>query len=152
MITTFLFGDGAPKSNIVRCHVPKSNIVRCHVKDVKPGEWVKIQSCNFRPNIVNLECISNDPKTKKILLQVKWADYKERGVNECQQFIFDYGGTELKDFHLLNHVMRCGIKKDNSIEDTDIFSLQKQMNELIEKEEYERADQLQKKIDKLMKK
>lgn len=39
-----------------------------------------------------------------------------------------------------------------SIDENDITTLQKKMNEAIEKEEYELADELQKKIDKLSKK
>lgn len=54
----------------------------------------------------------------------------------------------MENFHLLNEVV--GNKEQD--DDFDISTLQKKMNEALEKEEYEKADELQKKIDKIFKK
>lgn len=119
---------------------------RC-VKDVKSGEFIWIEWDRIRGRIGQLKCVNNDPETKKILLEVRW-----RGVSEIEKVIFDYDDKELKNFHLLNKSDISSPQSDGDEEDFDIITLQKKMNEAIEKQEYEEADKLQKKIDKLSKK
>lgn len=110
----------------------KSKEQRRRVKDVKPGECIYVEYYG----IWRLRCLNNDPVAKKIFL--------EDNIN--QKYIFKYNGRELKNFNLLNNVIPETVKEINS---SDISYLQKQMNDALEKEDYEIADRLQKQIDKL---
>lgn len=135
---------------------------RRYIKDVKAGEFIKIEWSRIKNSnasglgIGELKCINNDPETKKILLQVIWANYKENKLEEREKVIFDYDGIELKNFHLLNEIVEPKTPQKTDDDEHDIaknlFKLQKQMNDALDKEEYREADELQKKIDKLLKK
>ncbi len=128
---------------------PKKPIkVRRQVKDVKPGEKILIEWSMIKEEMGNVICVNNDPETKKILIEIRWGNYKDLKIKEFQKAVFDYSDRELKNFHLLNSISHTQ-EADN---DTDISSLQKRINEALEKEQYEIADELQKKIDKLLKK
>jgi hypothetical protein len=123
---------------------------RRYVKDVKPGESITIEWYRIASGIGSVTCLSNDSETKKILLQVKWSNYKDTGHEEYEKFIVDYNDEKLANFHLLNSKPP---KQEVEVEDdNNIASLQKKMNEALDKEEYEKANDLQKKIDKLLKK
>lgn len=127
---------------------PDRKPARRHVKDIKPGESIQIEWYRIKGGIGNLKCINNDPQTKKILLQVTWGNYQECGHPEKEKIILDYDSKELANFHLLNQAVEQAGPTDD---DCDIAMLQKKMNEAMEKEEYEKASELQKKIDKLLK-
>lgn len=122
---------------------------RRQVKDVKAGEIIQIEWNRIHGGIGAIKCINNDPQTKKILLEVTWSNYEELGVEEKEKLILGYNSNHLKNFHLLNQIREDDDDQEN---DFDIATLQKKMNEAIEKEEYEKADKLQKKIDNLLKK
>ncbi len=121
--------------------------IRRYIKDVKHGECIYIEYPYCKGGIAHTECLENDPVTKKILLQIHWSPAYNGMVYE--KFILDYNSYNIKNFHLLNNKNISYHEKEPK--DTDIISLQKQMNNALEKEEYEMADELQKKIDKLSK-
>lgn len=122
---------------------------RRYIKDVKPGENIQIEWYRIHAGIGQLKCLNNDPETKKILLQITWGNYEELKIPEKEKLILDYDSKELRNFHLLNQNVW---KAESSEDNFDISTLQKKMNEALEKEEYEKANELQKKIDKLLKK
>lgn len=122
---------------------------RRQVKDVKAGEIIQIEWNRIHGGIGGIKCINNDPQTKKILLEVTWSNYEELGVEEKERLILGYNSKHLENFHLLNQIREDDDDEEN---DFDIATLQNKMNEAIEKEEYEKADKLQKKIDNLLKK
>ncbi len=126
---------------------------RLQLKDVKVGQKIRIEWNIITDGIVFLTCMSNDPLTRKILLQVKWSNYKEVNCNQIQQLVLDYNDEKLKNFHLLNqHVFVETSESAESVDDTDIAAIQKKLNEALEKEQYELARELQNKIDKLVSK
>lgn len=122
---------------------------RIHIKDVKSGENIKIEWHRIKGKIGWVKCINNDPKTKKILLEVHWNNHKEIGSPKREQVIFGYDAIELCNFHLLNQIQNDTKDDEGDEESYDISDLQKKMNEALEKEEYEIASKLQKQIDKL---
>ncbi len=66
--------------------------------------------------------------------------------------ILKYDRTELKNFNLLNNYtisVENSSNQTSSNNEPNIIELQKQMDDAIEKEDYELANELQKKIDKL---
>lgn len=119
---------------------------RRYVEDVKIGQHIWVEWYKIKGRLGEMKCLNNDPLTKKILLEINW-DNGEGKPNTLQRVIFDYDGDELKNFHLLNPIK----KKKEEVDDTDIASLQKRMNDALEKEEYEVAREIQNKIDKLLK-
>lgn len=127
---------------------------RRHIKDVKPGEYIRIEWHRVIGGIGTPKCLNNDPKTKKILLEQRWNNYKEAKCPEYEKLILDYDSIELKNFHLLNELELPAHPKpqEDPKADFDIATLQKKMNEALDNEEYEKATELQKKIDKLLKK
>lgn len=136
-------------ANFIKSEERSSNVNqpqrRRYIEDVKIGEWIYVEWYRIEGKIGQMKCLNNDPLTKKILLEVVWSNRN----NEKQRVIFDYNGFELENFHLLNPFKE---KKSEEIDDTDIASLQKHMNDALEKEEYEIAREIQDKIDKLLKK
>ncbi len=127
---------------------------RRYIKDVLPGENIRIEWHRIKGRIGFVNCISNDPETEKIFLKVQFSNYKELNLNETEYLILDYNSEELKNFHLLNeHSPRLQVeeksdKKDN--EDSNIVALQAKLNLALSEERFEDADYYQKKIDKLV--
>lgn len=120
---------------------------RRYIEDVKIGQHIWVEWYRIKGRLGEMKCLNNDPYTRKILLEVNW--FKGEGKpNTLQRVIFDYDGDELKNFHLLNPLKN---NESEEIDDTDIASLQKRMNDALEKEEYEIAREIQNKIDKLLK-
>lgn len=117
---------------------------RRYLKDVKPNELVTIEWYRFQGGTSKLRCVNNDPETRKIWLEINWTNAPK------EQLILDYRDDKLANFHLLNEVINPS--KQDREEEFDLPTLHKKMNEAIDKEEYERAEEYQKKIDKLMKK
>lgn len=138
-------------ANFCKSKEPRQNTnepqKRRYVEDVKIGQYIWVEWYKIKGRLGEMKCLNNDPFTRKILLEVNWNN-GEGKPNTLQRVIFDYDGEELKNFHLLNPVKK---KKSEEIDDTDIASLQKRMNDALEKEEYEVAREIQNKIDKLLK-
>jgi protein-arginine kinase activator protein McsA len=125
----------------------KYDPTRVYVKDVKPGETIVIEWFKIKNGIGNVTCVNNDLKTKKILIEVKWGNAQKLEIDEIEHKIFSYYSKELKNFNLLN-----GIKRKPVVDKVDtIESLQKELNDAISSEDYEKASKLRKKIDKLKK-
>lgn len=122
----------------------KKSIIR-RVCDVKPGEYVQIEWYRIRGGIGYLKCLNNDPLAKKILLEILWNNHEELKCDMNEKIIFKYNSKELSNFHLLNNIF----EENKQDDDFNIATLQRDLNDAIEKEEYENANELQKKINKL---
>jgi len=132
---------------------------RRYLEDVKAGEMVVIEWSRIDGEIGTLLCLNNDPETKTILLQVWWNNYEEFGCKEKEKLVLSYHDIKLVNFHLLNS--KPENKKDehskgdtdtDDTDDNDIATMQKKLNEALDKEEYEKADVLQKRINNLLNK
>lgn len=132
----------------------KSSTTRRYLKDVVPGEYIQIQWSRAEGGLCTMKCLNNDAKTKTMLLEIRWSNYKESKCPEYQKLVLNYDDDKLKNFHLLNtyeEQVRPKTKEED-IDGKDIATLQKKMNDAINNEEYEKANELQKMIDKLTKK
>lgn len=109
------------------------------IKNVLPGEEIRIEWNRILGEIGCLKCISNDPKTKKILLEVEWNDYEKHGLQQKEYLLLNYKDKHLKNFHLLNSFTIS----------EDLNSLTKKLNEAISKDEFEIAANIRSKIDRL---
>ena len=128
---------------------------RRYLKDVLIGEYIQIEWNRAEGGLCKMKCLNNDTKSKTMLLEIRWGNYREAKCLEYQKLILDYNDDKLKNFHLLNtykEQVRPKTKDEDDVNDTDIATLQKKMNDAINNEEYEKAEKLQKKIDKLLKK
>jgi len=115
---------------------------RITLKDVKVGEYIRIEWSKIQGGMGYLQCKSNDSKTQKILLEAKWVDVKGNQISK-EQIVFDYWSDVFKNFYLLNH-------QDKIIEEShDLPTLENKLKEAIKKEEYEIASLLRKKIEKI---
>jgi hypothetical protein len=123
----------------------KPTKTRVHLSDVKENDYIFIE---HRSGIGKVKCLNNDPKTKKILLVFTYTDDRKEAL------VLNYNDIQLRNFHLLNSVSKWENDKPKKDDDNngDISSLQKKLNEALENEEYEKAQVLQNKIDKLLKK
>jgi len=128
--------------NLFKSNKPK----RKRLKDVKVGERIRIEWDRIKSGTGHLECIGNDPKKKTIFLQIKWGNYKEVKEEEYQKIVLNYDSKELKNFNLLNQEQ----EEQEQSNESSIISLQKQLNQAIEKEDYEKAEKLKNDIDKLL--
>ena len=116
---------------------------RRYVKDVKPDECINIEWYRFRGGIAQVKCLNNDPETRKIWLEINWINLPK------EHLVLDYRDDKLANFHLLNQVI---VEGESSEEDFDLITLTKKMNECIDREEYEKAEEYQSKINNLSKK
>ncbi len=130
----------------------KSLKKRRHVKDVKPNENIMIEWEDSLRKRACVLCLNNDPKSKKILVRFRWGNYIEAKCCEYEEVVLPYKHKAFENFHLLNELREIKKEAKDNSSDFDLSTLQKQMNEALEKEEYEKANELQKKIDKLLKK
>lgn len=122
------------------------------LKDVESGESIRIEWHRIKGKIGFLKCINNDPETKKIFLEVTWGNHEEAGVPKKELLVLDYNSFELQNFSLLNPVPEDEDDEEENDDDFDIATLQKKLNKALDEEDYEVADKLQKKIDKLTQK
>lgn len=128
---------------------PEHKLSRLYLKDVKPGQTIRVEWSHILGGIGLVTCVNNDPETKKIFLRIKWNNSSPHRP-ETQEMIWDYSQKELANFHLLNQPLQPEKKEEIKPEtDSDLITLHKKLNEALEKEEYEIADKLQRKIDKL---
>ncbi len=135
---------------------PESKNREKQLSDIKVGEWVTMQwnKLDWCPsNVIEMKCLSNDPPNQKILLMVCYSDGSK------ERYVFSYSAKEFKNFHLLNKV-RTWTPSDKHnqqeekkpIGDYNIVGLQQTMNKALEDQDYELANELQKKIDALVSK
>ena len=127
------------------CRVADQKPKRLFLKDVKPGDRILVEWDKIKGKIGGMVCLNNDPETKKIFLQVKWSNYKEQKCTQLEQIVLDYNSKELANFHLLN----ADTKQTAATERPEIDILVSQLQEAIAKENYEKAEELRKKIEKL---
>lgn len=117
---------------------------RLHPSQIKAGEVVVIEHNHSQGGIVNYAlCISNDPVSKKVLIEIDWSGEGR------QRYICEYSSYHFKNFHLLNLDKR---KATESRKSYNIAELQAMMNRAIEDEEFEKIPGLQKQIDDLLRK
>jgi len=115
----------------------KDTSSRLSPKDVKPGDFICVELSKALNGMASAECLNNDPKTKKMLLEVVWEGEKEED-NHTERLIVEYSSKVFKNFHLLNS-------------DTE-GSLKIKLQEAIEKECYEKAAEIREKIKNINKK
>ena len=137
-------------------YVEKKKPTKRFLKDVKPGDNIQIEWERIKGVIGYLKCLNNDPDDKKILLEVSWGNYKLVGCEQKQRIILRYDSMELRNFNLLNplydKIITENTKQEDEFDDTDLIELQKQLNDALDNEQYELAEELQKKVDKILNK
>jgi hypothetical protein len=139
-----------PKNNAASKPPKKPAERRRELKDVLPGERVRMYLYNAIPHTFTAKVLANDPQTKRICVLLNWKDRDEEKV-------FDYSDDAFKDFHLLNsYISKDDVADPNEqtgkADTSNVADLQSKMNKAIEAEDYETADKLQKKIDSISKK
>ena len=120
------------------------------LEKVKPGDFIFIESNRFKNKTEQIKCLNNDPKEQKILFEIHWLNFREMEGPEFEKFVVNYNSKELANFTLLNPQYKSTPQETTS--EFDVSTLQKKLNEALENEEYEKADEYQKKIDELLKK
>lgn len=127
----------------------KKQLDRRGLKDILPGEEVIIEWDRIKGKIGPLLCVNNDPINKKILLKVCWRNYLELNHPQYESIIFNYNDKVFENFYLLNNII---IKSNDNTDSNNLYELQTKMNKALEEENYELAEILQNKINKLSKK
>lgn len=127
-------------------YIPKPK--RRYLRDVLPNETIKIQYYRINPEnnpqrIGEVKCLSNDPLSKTILIELKWANFEEADTQQYEQVILSYKDKEFKHFHLLN-------PPKEQLVNTDIKKLLLDKKTALIEEDFEKADIIQKQIDKLI--
>lgn len=117
---------------------------RYELKDVKPGQKIQIEWRRIEGKLGYLECINNDPFSQKILLQVRWENYKEIKCHEFQNLIFSYNDEVFDNFHLLNS------KPKEPTIDFHLSFIEQKMNDALKNENYELAEKIKQKINKIL--
>lgn len=130
-----------------------SDKLRLKVSQVKPGQRIKIEHQKAKYTICTATCLSNDPTSNKILIEILWTS-DETKEEYKQEYVLDYKGYELKNFHLLNKI-NFKIQTDSEIEESEkqemLEKLKSQLENLLDKEEYLKARQIQNKINSILK-
>jgi hypothetical protein len=84
----------------------KKKLQRHKIEDVKAGETITIQWNSSESGYVCPLCINNDPKEKKIFLEItwsaRWVNNQKVNCNEKEKVILDYNHYALRNFNLLN--------------------------------------------------
>lgn len=125
---------------------------RNHPRNVKAGDVIVIEWSRIKNGIGAVKCINNDLETKKMLIEVRWNNHKDvPGTEPVERIILDYSSSQLKNFNLLNPLKEAETDEEE-IEEHDIAKLQRELNKALDAQEYEKAQVLQGKIDKLVKK
>ena len=122
---------------------------RLKVKDVQPGDYIYINHKRAEGVSNKVLCLSNDPKSKTIYLQIRWDNFKEHDVPEVEKFLLSYDDLALKDFHLLN----SEFKRESVVSEVDAIEIiEKSVKEALESENYEKLTKIKKKIDSIFNK
>lgn len=124
-----------------------SKPIRRYLKDVIPGESIRIEWKRIKNGVGYVTCVNNYPKDKKLFIEVRWTNYKELGIDEYYYEILPYNDNKLLNFTLLNPVEN-NTEPESINEDEFILSVfSKRMEEAINSEKYEIANEIQKNID-----
>lgn len=120
----------------------KKNVVEStcgrQLKDVKRGDIILIEWDRILNGIGSVTCLNNDPITKKILLRAVWSPQMT-----IELFILNYNSKELRNFSLLNPIL------ETKVIDDDITTLKEKLNQALANEEYEKANEIQLKINNI---
>jgi hypothetical protein len=102
-------------------------------KDVKPGEKVRIEWERIKGKIGIVKCLSNDPTTKKMFVQMRWSNFAELpGCDEYEELIIEYDQYYLKNFHLLNSAI--DLNKEEKKPQDELGKVLEEIKEEIEEE------------------
>ncbi len=126
--------------------VIQKNKRRRSIADVKKDEYIIAYWHRQTSNngIGTFRCISNDPETKKILLEKRWSNFKDLDIPEYEKVIFSYDSEAFYDFNLLNPE----VKEKKPVESIAINKLQQKVKEAIKNEDWKRVDELDEEIKK----
>jgi hypothetical protein len=110
------------------------------VRQVAPGDWLKVELASVEGGIATVQCQANDVKRKSMLVGIVWANHEEMKIPKTQLLVLHYGGSELRNFNLLNPNPVITEK-----------SLRDQLQLAIDSENYELAKDIKHKLDKMSK-
>jgi len=117
------------------------------LKNVLPGDYIRVEWRIIEGGIGYLKCLNNDPRTKKIWLEVEWGN--KEGKGRFETMVLNYYDYELRNFSLLNS---SPISPRKGGEISELEKHEKELQEALEKEDYLKMREIQSKIDKLSKK
>ena len=127
---------------------------RLNLRDVKVGQVIIIEYSKCAISICDLKCLNNDPKTKKILLEIEWNVYDDDDTkvigSRFEKLIFSYRDKEFKNFHLLNKVKLEMSDDDDNCIDSEVANIKRKIASVIKKEDYTKAAEIREKIKKLL--
>ena len=122
------------------------------MKHLKPEQHILVKYYRIAGTGIGwCKVLHNNVKDKKLLVLLSWNNFQQAGVPQTERMIFDYNGSELKDFDTLNYDI--GMPENNTGstgEDFNLPRLQSELNKALECEDYTKANQYQKQIDKLL--
>jgi hypothetical protein len=78
---------------------------RALLKDVVPGQRIRIEWDRMTSKIGFVTCVNNDPKTKRMIIKVEWGNYERAGCEQYEERIWEYKDDNFKNFHLLNELI-----------------------------------------------
>ena len=127
---------------------------RLNLKDVKVGQVIIIEYDKAAGFLANLKCLNNDPKTKKILLEIEWNVYNDDNTkvigSRFEKLVFSYSDKEFKNFHLLNKVKLKMSDDDDDNIDSEVANIKRKIASVIKKEDYVKAAEIREKIKTLL--
>lgn len=125
--------------------VKEKAVIRRRLEDVKIDQNIEIEYASAKGRICTAKCLSNDPYTKKMLIQLRWNRGKDNPV-EVEKVILEYDGYELANFHLLNPQIKTkDLVKKESLE----TKLKHDLEKAIESGDYEKAERLKIKLSEI---
>lgn len=117
---------------------------RLYPKDVEVGDMVYIEWDRVENGIGCFKCLSNDIKTKKLLLFIKFSN-----TDDQYELIVPYDSPKLQNFNLLHN--RTKTVTINNEDEENVITLLKEKNNALSVEDYEKANKIQGKIDEIIK-
>ena len=121
----------------------KRKPIRLRLEDVMPNDLVAVEWSRFKEGVGFMLCVNNDPKTKKILLSVKWNNHKEANLTQVESMIVGYYDKMFKNFNLLNYHLSKESKATLNFNDFDMDMLKSRLEIVLEQEIYEDAKIIQ---------
>ena len=94
----------------------KKNTNRVYLKDVVPGQSIKVEWSRMTSKIGFVTCVNNDPKTKRMMIKIEWSNWETAGCEQFEEHIWGYNEEYFENFHLLNELR---INKPVVIEEPD---------------------------------
>lgn len=130
--------------------------------DLLAGDVIKIKWDQFGSHnqIGEVTVMDNDQIQKTLLISIRWIINEKSlsNVEPVMQYIFSHSSKVFEHLHLLNHATLAAQRKvDKKIEVPDLPKpteeefLEIELQECIEKEDFERAAVIRDKIEKLKK-